>query len=113
MVSDTRGREEMESILNADSAPSSLLIEGGGHTVGFFLQADLILVSPGIPLDLPPLSAAREKGIPIQGELELFSRYCRTPIIGRDRDQWENDHHGLDQRNAAGGRIFRPFWAEI
>ena len=28
-----------------------------------------------------PLSAAREKGIPIQGELELFSRYCRTPII--------------------------------
>jgi UDP-N-acetylmuramoylalanine--D-glutamate ligase len=81
MVSDTRGREEMASILNADSAPSSLLIEGGGHTVGFFLQADLILVSPGIPLDLPPLSAAREKGIPIQGELELFSRYCRTPII--------------------------------
>ncbi len=81
MVSDTRGREEIKSILNADSAPSSLLIEGGGHTVGFFLQADLILVSPGIPLELLPLSAAREKGIPVRGELEVFSRYCRTPII--------------------------------
>jgi UDP-N-acetylmuramoylalanine--D-glutamate ligase len=57
------------------------LIEGGGHTVDFFLQADLILVSPGIPLDILPLAAARKKGIPIRGELELFSRYCRTPVI--------------------------------
>jgi UDP-N-acetylmuramoylalanine--D-glutamate ligase len=82
MVSDARGREELESILNADSAAASpLLIEGGGHTVDFFLQADLILVSPGIPLELLSLSAAREKGIPIRGELELFSQYCRTPII--------------------------------
>jgi UDP-N-acetylmuramoylalanine--D-glutamate ligase len=56
-------------------------IEGGGHTVDFFLQADLILVSPGIPLDILPLKAAGEKGIPIWGELELFSRRCRTPII--------------------------------
>ncbi|HSO72446.1 MAG TPA: UDP-N-acetylmuramoyl-L-alanine--D-glutamate ligase [Thermodesulfobacteriota bacterium] len=82
MISDARGREELESILNAESAAAfPPLIEGGGHTSDFFLQADLILVSPGIPLDLPPLWAAREKGIPIQGELELFSRYCRTPII--------------------------------
>ena len=82
MVSDARGREELASILNADSAAASpLLIEGGGHTVDFFLQADLILVSPGIPLELLPLKAAREKGIPIWGELELFSRVCRTPII--------------------------------
>lgn len=82
MVSDARGREELESILNTapDAAPS-LLIEGGGHTVDFFLQADLILVSPGIPLELLPLKAARGKGIPIWGELELFSRYCRTPVL--------------------------------
>ena len=78
MVSDARGREELESLLNAEPA---VLIEGGGHTVDFFLQADQILVSPGIPLDLLPLKAARGKGIPIWGELELFSRYCRTPVI--------------------------------
>jgi UDP-N-acetylmuramoylalanine--D-glutamate ligase len=78
MVSDARGREELESLLNA--APA-VLTEGGGHTVDFFLQADQILVSPGIPLDLLPLKAARGKGIPIWGELELFSRYCRTPVI--------------------------------
>ena len=75
-------REELESILKVDStAASPLLIEGGGHTVDFFLRADLILVSPGIPLELLPLKAAGEKGIPIRGELELFSQYCRTPII--------------------------------
>jgi UDP-N-acetylmuramoylalanine--D-glutamate ligase len=82
MVSDSRSREELESILKADSAGNSpSLIEGGGHTIDFFLQSDLILVSPGIPLDILPLLAAGEKGIPIRGELELFSQYCRTPIM--------------------------------
>ena len=82
MVSDARGREELETILKVESlSPAPLLVEGGGHTVDFFLQADLILVSPGIPLDLLPLKTAGEKGIPIWGELELFSRVCRTPII--------------------------------
>jgi UDP-N-acetylmuramoylalanine--D-glutamate ligase len=82
MVSDARGREELETILKVESgSPAPLLVEGGGHTVDFFLQADLILVSPGIPLDLLPLKTAGEKGIPIWGELELFSRVCRTPVI--------------------------------
>ena len=82
LVSDSRSREELEPL--RPSAPEAIppwFIEGGGHTVDFFLQADLILVSPGIPLELLPLKAAGEKGIPIWGELELFSRVCRTPII--------------------------------
>ncbi len=82
LVSDSRSREELKPLVSsALEGTSPWIIEGGGHTVDFFLQADLILVSPGIPLDILPLKAAREKGIPIWGELELFSRKCRTPII--------------------------------
>jgi UDP-N-acetylmuramoylalanine--D-glutamate ligase len=82
LVSDSRSREELEPLRPSDpEATPPWFIEGGGHTVDFFLQADLILVSPGIPLELLPLKAAGEKGIPIWGELELFSRVCRTPII--------------------------------
>ena len=46
-----------------------------------FLQADQIVVSPGVPLDIAPLEAARRKGIPILSELELASRYIQGEIV--------------------------------
>lgn len=44
--------------------------EFGGHTARI-LEQDLIVVSPGIHLDIPPLLSARKKRIPILSELEL------------------------------------------
>ena len=55
--------------------------EGGQHTVARFLQADEIVVSPGVPLTIPPLQQARDKGVPIISELELASRYLKGDII--------------------------------
>ena len=56
--------------------------EAGQHTVEHFLQADEIVVSPGVPLNIPPLEAARAKGVPVISELELASRYLQGDIIG-------------------------------
>jgi UDP-N-acetylmuramoylalanine--D-glutamate ligase len=56
--------------------------EAGQHTVARLLQADEIVVSPGVPLNIPPLQAARDKGVPIISELELASRYLKGDIIG-------------------------------
>jgi UDP-N-acetylmuramoylalanine--D-glutamate ligase len=53
----------------------------GGHPSDIFSTADLIIVSPGVPLDLPQLTAAKSKGVPITGELELASRFLRLPIV--------------------------------
>ena len=39
--------------------------EFGGHRVETFLKADLIVASPGVPLSIEPLEAARKKGIEI------------------------------------------------
>lgn len=56
--------------------------EAGQHTVTRFLHADEIVVSPGVPLNIPPLQAARDKGVPIISELELASRYLKGDIVG-------------------------------
>jgi len=56
--------------------------EAGQHTAAKFLQADEIVVSPGVPLTIPPLQAARAKGVPIISELELASSYLKGDIIG-------------------------------
>jgi UDP-N-acetylmuramoylalanine--D-glutamate ligase len=55
--------------------------ELGQHHIETFENADLIIVSPGVPHTILPIKRAGEKGIPILGELELASRYIREPIV--------------------------------
>ncbi len=52
-----------------------------GHPAEVFSNAELIVVSPGVPLDLPPLLEAKNKTVPITGELELASRFLRLPVV--------------------------------
>ena len=55
--------------------------ETGGHRRETFLDADLIVVSPGVPLEIDELAAARQAGIEIVGELGLGAAYLRIPIV--------------------------------
>ncbi len=57
-------------------------VETGGHTEALCRRQDLIVVSPGVPLDIPPLQAARQAGIPVIGEVELAANYITAPLIG-------------------------------
>ncbi len=56
-------------------------LELGGHREESFLSADLVVVSPGVPLSLAPLAAARRRGVPVIGELELAFRCVAEPIL--------------------------------
>ena len=47
-----------------------------------FFGHDLVVVSPGVPWDLPHLQAIRERGVPIFPEIEVASWYLRDPIVG-------------------------------
>ena len=47
----------------------------GGHGRETFTAADLVVVSPGVPWDLPELAAARRAGVPVMAELELGFRH--------------------------------------
>ncbi|MEK6653094.1 MAG: UDP-N-acetylmuramoyl-L-alanine--D-glutamate ligase [Nitrospirota bacterium] len=49
----------------------------GGHPDGIFKNTDLIVISPGVPLDIPPLKKAKDAGIKIIGELELAYQIIR------------------------------------
>lgn len=56
-------------------------LEAGGHTPAAFLEADLIIPSPGVPR-LPEIEAARDRGIPVWSEIELASRFLKGSIVG-------------------------------
>lgn len=53
----------------------------GRNDPKLMLEADMIVVSPGVPLNIPGFDDARRKGIPIIGELELAVREIKTPIV--------------------------------
>jgi len=55
--------------------------EIGFHNTETFENAERIIVSPGIPLDIPELKNAREKNIPIIGELDTISELIDIPIV--------------------------------
>ncbi len=61
---------------------SGVRLELGGHDAATFLNADFIVISPGVPLDLEPLRAAAERGVPVLGEMELASRFLELPMAG-------------------------------
>jgi UDP-N-acetylmuramoylalanine--D-glutamate ligase len=56
-------------------------LEAGGIREGSFLEQDLIVVSPGVPANIPALAAARKKGIAIWSEIELAWRYLRGKLV--------------------------------
>src|SRR5690349_14224281 len=52
------------------------------QTPEVFAGADLIVLSPDVPADLPPLEAARRRGAQVIGEIELAAPFLRGNIIG-------------------------------
>ncbi|RDV82901.1 UDP-N-acetylmuramoyl-L-alanine--D-glutamate ligase [Ammonifex thiophilus] len=54
------------------------LVQGGYPSAKDF---DLLVLSPGVPLTVPPVREAEEAGIEIVGELELAFRFARAPVV--------------------------------
>jgi len=55
-------------------------LELGGHRESAFTAADLVVVSPGVPWELPELAAARGAGVPVMAELELAYRHLSGTV---------------------------------
>ena len=62
-------------------AAAGVRLELGGHQAETMAGADLIVASPGVPLDRPVFEAARGRGVEIIGELELAFRWIRGRVI--------------------------------
>ena len=55
--------------------------EVGGHTNKAFQNPDMVVLSPGVPANLPILAPLRQVNVPIIGELELASRFYTGCIL--------------------------------
>lgn len=53
----------------------------GEDPIALLDEADILLISPGVPIDAPVVLAAKEKGMPVTGELELASELLRGEML--------------------------------
>jgi UDP-N-acetylmuramoylalanine--D-glutamate ligase len=79
-VSDIRSAEALAKDIPG-LLDEGINVEAGGHGLLTFRRQDLIVVSPGVPLDTPELVQARNFGRPIIGELELAARFLKGKIL--------------------------------
>jgi UDP-N-acetylmuramoylalanine--D-glutamate ligase len=79
-VSDTKSEDQLR-----DEIPvlldQGIAVETGGHGERTFRGQDLIVVSPGVPVDAPPLVQARASGEPVIGEIELAAQHIAGPVV--------------------------------
>ncbi len=80
-VSDTKPAEALsEHIKEIADLPVRLSL--GGNDPKEIESADAIFISQGVPLDLPSLAKARQRGTPLHSMLTLFMALCPGPIVG-------------------------------
>lgn len=82
LITDQKDEEQLKEI--ADKLKSEypqIEFHLGGHPEEIFDGIDLVVVSPGVPYNIPILEKLRAKGIPVIGEIELAYRVCKAPIV--------------------------------
>src|SRR5215471_5229459 len=77
MLTETRAAFDDADALRAEG----IGLELGGHKAATLADADLIVTSPGAPLEQPVFDAARANGIETIGELEFAWRWIDGRVI--------------------------------
>src|SRR3984893_3318664 len=79
-VSDIRSAEALAKDIPA-LLEEGINVEAGGHGLLTFRRQDLIVVSPGVPLDTPELAQVKSFGLPVIGEVELAARLIKWKML--------------------------------
>jgi len=79
-VVDRRGPDDLASAVR-ELAPLGLDLRLGSSDVSALEGCDLVIPSPGVPLDLPILKEAERRGVMVASELDLGYAVARAPIV--------------------------------
>ena len=79
-VSDSKPQDQLRQEIPV-LLDHGIAVETGRHGERTFQNQDLIVVSPGVPVDAQPLVQARALGEPVIGEVELAAEFLQGPIV--------------------------------
>ena len=121
LVTDPKSSDELQADIDAlkDRDIDFIL---NGHDQRCLEKTDLIILSPGVPLDIPILQEARSADIPITGELEVAANLCTAPMVAITGTKGKSTttiltaellKHGNFRRVCTAGNIGVPLSSEV
>ena len=81
-VSATDSRRTPPGLADLGDLANEFDLRLGGFDLTLLDGASQVLMSPGLSLEEPIVRAARDRGIEVLGDVELFARNVRAPVIG-------------------------------
>jgi UDP-N-acetylmuramoylalanine--D-glutamate ligase len=78
-LSDRRAAQEIAGLRALQEQGVGLDLEG--HRPELFMAADLVAISPGVPLTVPAMEAAIGRGVPVLGEIEIAFAELEAPLV--------------------------------
>ncbi len=121
LVTDPKYSDELQADID-DLKDRDIDFILGGHDQRCIEKMDLIVLSPGVPLDIPILQEARSASIPITGELEVAASLCAAPMVAITGTKGKSTttiltaellKHGNFHRVCAAGNIGVPLSSEV
>ncbi len=120
VISDIKPANELTEELTMLEGITGISYDLGGHTEKV-LNVDLIIVSPGVPVDLPIFEEAKNRGIEVISEIELSYRLSKAPFIAITGTNGKTTTTSLtgellqsySHQVFVGGNIGRPLIGEI
>jgi UDP-N-acetylmuramoylalanine--D-glutamate ligase len=79
-IADAKDEAQLADVL-ARLDRTRLTVCAGADYGSSLRETELAVISPGVPSRSPLLQAARGRGVPVIGELELASWFLRAPVI--------------------------------
>jgi len=119
-VSDINNNKQTQAFAKLLSS-KDIQFELGKHSRDFIQQADFVVISPGVPLDVSPIIWARNLSKPVYAEIEIASMLCPAQIIAVTGSNGKTTVTTLIGRilKASGKRVFvcgnigNPFSAQV
>ncbi len=80
-LSDARSEDQLTNVINDLRGPQ-VSFALGGHPLDLLDDCDVLCISGGVPLTIPIIQAAQERGIRVTNDAQLFLERCPAPVIG-------------------------------
>lgn len=81
VISDVKNKSDIPEIVEK-LKPLGVTLDLGGHTEKYFVYADCIVLSPGVPFENPVIKKAVAAGVEVISEIELAYRHTDAVIVG-------------------------------
>jgi UDP-N-acetylmuramoylalanine--D-glutamate ligase len=124
VVSDQKSVEQLGPAIK-ELAAYELTYQLGSHPISLLEGADVLFLSGGVSVDLPIAVEARERGIELANDTQLFLEACSAPVIGITGSAGKTTttslvgrmaeiaFKGSERRAWVGGNIGRPLLNDL